>query len=432
MDVVRHSWKSYLNSDLLREFFQSKLLLSLLILLVIGSVIGLIATVNSDQETRYGLQNNKISLAENVILISQSNVQLGSEYAKRMNNVLLAELYSQFGEVGLSAKYYQKLLTGTDNPEIARRATILAASSAQPKEALEAVRVWVKLSPNNLEARQYYSLLLLRSNSFEESVEQLHLISQFIDKQGTQEDGNNANKEAKNVYSKGLKFIGSMLNIESHHDQSLLAFQYYLKKYNKTVYQSQQNLIMSSLAMNAKKYEVVLSALKNVESNESIHSSRITLMKVKALQALNRVSEAVKILQNSVDQQQASDSMQLQLVRLLILDRQKNVASPYLKELVRKYPDNNDLLKTLIALEIDQSHLQSAKKNIQKLSKHKGYQSDVSYFKGEISEAEGDLQSALKNYQQVVGGSLHKRARKKIIKLGDGLSIRKVNYNLKP
>ena len=384
------------------------------------------------------MQNNKISLAENVMLISQSNVQLGSEYAKRMNNVLLAELYSQFGEVGLSTKYYQKLLTGTDNPEIARRATILAASSAQPKEALEAVRVWVKLSPNNLEARQYYSLLLLRSNSFEESVEQLHLISQFIDKQGTQEDVNDANnvndanKKAKNVYSKGLKFIGSMLNNESHHEQSLLAFQYYLKKYNKTVYQSQQNLIMSSLAMNAKKYEIVLSALKNVESNESIHSSRITLMKVKALQALNRVSEAVKILQNFVDQQQASDSMQLQLVRLLILDRQKNVASPYLKELVRKYPDNNDLLKTLIALEIDQSHLQSAKKNIQKLSKHKDYQSDVYYFKGEISEAEGDLQSALKNYQQVVGGSLHKRARKKIIKLGDGLSIRKVNYNLNP
>ncbi|HIQ14774.1 MAG TPA: hypothetical protein EYH38_04265 [Leucothrix sp.] len=422
MDIVRHLWNRYS----LGGVFQ-KGLSSFVLVIVMSSILSLVASCKSDQNQNqnqkkiYTLQDNKIVSPPKITLSSQSNAQLHSDYAKQLNNVLLAELYSQFGKAELSAKYYQKLLTNSYDPEIARRATTLAAMSGQPKYALEAVRVWVNLLPDSLEARQYYSLLLLRNNKFNESVEQLHLINQLVEK----EDAENGVKKA---YSKGLKFIGSMLSIESHHEKSFIAFQYYMKEYGSEKYKSQQNLIISSLAMNAKKYDVVLSALKNIEEDESIQSSKITLMKVKALQALNRISEAVDTLQSFVDKQQTSDSIRLQLVRLLILDRQKNAASPYLKELVKKHPDNNDLLKSLIALEIEQSHLQSARQNIKKLSKSKEYQSDVSYFRGEIYEAEGDLKSALKNYQQVVDGSLQKRARKKIIKLGKGLITRKVNY----
>ena len=418
MDIVRHLWNRYS----LGGVFQ-KGLSSFVLAIVMSSILSLVASCKSDQNQKkiYTLQDNKIVSPPKITLSSQSNAQLHSDYAKQLNNVLLAELYSQFGKAELSAKYYQKLLTNSYDSEIARRATTLAAMSGQPKYALEAARVWVNLLPDSLEARQYYSLLLLRNNKFNESVEQLHLINQLVEK----EDAENGVKKA---YSKGLKFIGSMLSIESHHEKSFIAFQYYMKEYGSEKYKSQQNLIISSLAMNAKKYDVVLSALKNIEEDESIQSSKITLMKVKALQALNRISEAVDTLQSFVDKQQTSDSIRLQLVRLLILDRQKNAASPYLKELVKKHPDNNDLLKSLIALEIEQSHLQSARQNIKKLSKSKEYQSDVSYFRGEIYEAEGDLKSALKNYQKVVDGSLQKRARKKIIKLGKGLITRKVNY----
>jgi len=346
-------------------------------------------------------------------LVSKSDLSLDSVYADKIYNVLLGELYNQFGDVELSAKHYQSLVIDTDNSAIARRATILAATSGLNNDALKAARSWISLSPDSLEARQYLSLLLLRNKDFDNAVEQIQKIRLYIE-----EDENEGNKNNEKVsYSKGLKFIGSMLNIESYHEDSFIVFQKYIEKYGHEKEKTQQYLILSSLAMNAKKYDVVLSAFKSIEDEDLKRTSKITLMKVKALQESNKISEAVQILQQFVDKQHPSDSTKLQLVRLLILNDQKKTASPYLKELVNKYPDNNDLLKSLIALEIDQSQLQSARNNIKKLSKSKDYDSDVAYFSGEISEAEGDIQSALKSYQKVIKGSLQKRAKKKIIKL---------------
>ncbi len=431
MDVVKHLRKGFLlQGFFLRGLIQNRFIYCLKIILkgtAVGIAISVLSACNSDQKTSYSLLDNTIkpSLTKNLVSVSNASVHSRySQHAQQFNNILLAELYSQFDKPELSAKYYHKLLTNYEDPEIARRATILAASSGQLKNALEAVRLWTRLMPDSLEARQYYSLVSLRNNNISESVDQLYLISQFI------EHHDETKIDTDSVYSKGLKFIGAMLNIESRHEKALIVFQHYVKKYGTKKNQTQQYLIVSSLAMNAKKYGVVLAALNNVETHELVESSSIILMKVKALQELNKISDAVKILRNFVDTQKPNDGTRLQLVRLLILDHQKKVASPYLKELVKKYPDNNDLLKSLIALEIDQSQLQSAKQNIHKLSKSKEYLSDVAYFRGEIYEAEGDLKSAIKNYQQVVDGNLQKRAKMKLIKLGKGLKVRKVNYKV--
>jgi cob(I)alamin adenosyltransferase len=90
------------------------------------------------------------------------------------------------------------------------------------------------------------------------------------------------------------------------------------------------------------------------------------------------------------------------------------------------------LLKSLIALEIDQSQLSLAKKNIKRLKKSVDYLSDAEYFTGEVMEAEGDIQNALLSYKKVKSGSLLKRAQQKILVLtrdiGKKQASQKVNY----
>jgi len=413
--------------------------MSLLAISAIGAATGILLACNSAQKNSYSLLNDTPIIKTSVTSHITPKVKLQSRpdllYAEQFNNALLAELYSRLGKPELSAKYYHKLLIKSDDSDIARRATILAASSGRSKEALEAVRFWVNKMPDSLEAQQYFSLILLRNNAFKESVDQLHQISQLVEREekrqgegetkGEEKGNNEGNDDNKGLnFSRGLRFIGSMLSIESHHDKALIVFQDYIKKYGIQKNQIQQLLIISSLAMNAKKYNIVLAALSRIKQKELIRSPKIVLMKVKALQELNKISDAIILLSQLIDKNEASDSDRLQLVRLLILNHQKEEAGPYLKELVRNHPDNNDLLKSLIALEIDQAQLESAKKNLKKLSLSKDYLSDVAYFKGEISEAEGDLKSALKNYQQVVDGNLQKRAQKKILKIGKGLGLR--------
>ncbi len=387
---------------------------------------GFIAVILSGCNSEPARPNDPPEKTPEKTIVTRSGLkapELHSADAQKFNNILLAELYSQLGDAQQSAKYYQQQLSISRDPAIARRATILAATTEQQKEALYAARIWVELMPQNLEAQQYLALLLLRNNEYDACVEQLQQIRQLIENENDEQL-----TESNRIYSRGLKFIGSMLNIESHHQQSLIAFQQYIKKYGKAKDQLQQNLIISSLAMNAEKYQLVVSALDKIKEPELISSSKITLMKVKALQKLGRIDEAIPVLQNLVDKQQVSDSHRLQLVRLLILNDQKNVAGSYLKDLVRKYPDNNDLLKSLIALQIDQSDWKNARKNIKKLSRFKDYRSDVAYFRGEIFEANGNLELALEKYRQVVNGSLKKRAIKKINQLNNTLQPSRVNY----
>ncbi len=381
----------------------------------------LLASCRADSEqASLGLKNKRTHHKTNDInLISNkppsNKVKI---YAKQFNHILLAELYNRLGYGQLSATNYKYLLSELSDVSIAKRATVLAATSGQQQQALAAVRLWVSLAPENIEARQYYSLLLLRHDEFAESVKQLHFIRTFIDEESGE----------KNAYSKGLKFIGSMLNIESHHKQALAAYQQYIQQHGEATYLIQQNLILSSLAMNADQYALVLSSLNAIDADDFNESSRMVLMKVEALQKLKKKNDAISTLKYFVDQYEAKDSIKLQLVRLLIQNQQKNVASPYLKDLVKKHPDNNDLLKSLIALEIDQAQLKSAKVNIKKLKKSKDYHSDAAYFMGEISEAEGDVETALKNYQKVIDGNLQKRALKKILRLSERLNPKKTSY----
>jgi len=349
----------------------------------------------------------------------------GSTFGQQFNDALLAEIYNQLGEPILAVRHYNALSVQIDDPAILQRATEIASKTGQFESGLAFSNKWFRLSPDSLEAGQYFALLLLRNEKFAQAADQLQVIRELVAKE-IQSEGN------KGPFDGGLRFIGSMLSVELHHEKSFIVFQHYLKKYGKEVHQTQENLILASLAMKAKKYEVVLSSFHNINNARTETIPEIVMMKAKALQKLERIGEAVKGLKSYVENNEASDSTKLELVRLLILDKQKESADNYLKDLVIKHPDNKDLLKSLIALEIDQSELEVAKNNIQKLKQSEGYRSDAEYFTGEVLEAEGDFKNAILSYKKVNKGILLKRAKKKILVLYQKLrEIQRMKVNLK-
>lgn len=348
----------------------------------------------------------------------------GTELGQQINHALLAEIYNQLDEPILAASHYQSLSIQTNDPAITKRATEIAAKTGQIDVALNISKQWVQLSPESLEANQYKALLLLRSDKFESSAEQLQRIRDLVEKEETE-------NQSVALYSKGLKFIGSMLSIESHHKKSLSVYELYLKKYGNEVDHTQQNLILASLAMKAENYQSVISSIDDIKEKEFLQIANVVLLKTRALKELNQLSDAVKVLKVFVDEQESSDSTKLELVRLLILDKQKSTAGQYLKKLVKKHPNNKDLLKSLIALEIDQSQLNLAKVNIKRLKESAEYQSDAEYFTGEVMEAEGDFQHALESYRKVKKGKLLKRAQNKIVLLSQKLDEKNTQVNVK-
>ena len=351
----------------------------------------------------------------------QETPQEETYQAQPLYEALAAEIYNQLGQDKNALDHYIHLISFSDDPAITKRATELATKTGQLKKALDTSKRWVELSPDNLEANQYLALLLLRNGQFKTSAKQLHSIYSLLEKssEGTETQKNDTKKlKAKEIVtSDSLRFIGSLLAVETHHEKSYKVFRLYLKQFGNDKYHSQQKLISADLAMKAKKYSEVVSTLAFLDELDIQNLVDASAMKAKALQRLNKNAQAIQILSSIKDHKETSDSSRLELVRLLVLDKQKKKALPILEKLIVKHQKNNDLLKSLIALQIDQSQLKQADKNIKKLGSTKKYQHDANYFAGEVLEKRGSLEKALKSFKKVSGGSFLKNAHKKTINL---------------
>ena len=359
------------------------------------------------------ITNNKLDVTHETVL------------GKQINAILLAELYNHLDQARLSVDTYSTVALNSSDADIIKRATEIAASAGFLDAALELAKHWIIVSPNNLEARQYLALLNLRVENYQASAKELHKIVEMV-QQKQHLTGTNT------TIDYGLKFIGTLLNVESQHQKAFLAYQHYLRTYAKPDNETQQNLVLAALAMKAKQYPVVVQSINAVMAKETEMSSKLVLMKARALQKQGKSHEAALSLKDYVDNYRVEDSTRLELVRLLIIDGQKQEAGKYLVNLVKKHPDNMDLLKSMIALEIDQHKLKSAELKLHVLRRNQDYFSDATYFKAEILEAKGEIKEALNRYKKVTDGRLYKRAINKIkqlsIQLDQASARRKVNY----
>jgi hypothetical protein len=199
----------------------------------------------------------------------QQTTSVDQFQAKSLYEALTAEIYNKMGDEKRAVDHYQRLVSYSDDPAIAKRATELATVTAQLKKALIIAKRWVDISPKNLEANQYLALLLLRNSRFDDSAHQLNNIVQLVDETLDKAEVESQISTRNRIKSKqSLKFIGSLLAVEAHHDKAYKVFKLYLKQFDDKQYLNQKKLISANLAMKAKKYSDVVSLLENLKQPE--------------------------------------------------------------------------------------------------------------------------------------------------------------------
>ncbi len=380
---------------------------------LVGALLLLCVLSSNADDTLLAYQGKQVMLSDETYTI-KTKVDKDAD-KDQFYQALVAEFYNQSGSPKQTLKHYLPLALISNDPALVKRVTEIATATAQLKKGLEAAKHWVELSPNDIEARQYLTLLYLRDDQLEKSAEQLQFVHKIVESDLKQDT------KQRTVLSKGLKFIGALLVIEARHEKAYSVYQHYInlqasvKGFEK--YRGQQNLILASLAMKAKKYDVVVSALDGIDKSSTQYFTSAAIMKTKALQKLGRLNEAAKLLKVVVKDKTTSDSKRLELTRLLIQVGKKDEATKILNTLIAKHPKNNDLLKALIALNIDQQSWREAKRNNRKLAKSKAYQNDATYFYGEINEGQGRLNNALAHFRKVNTGAFLKNAHKNTARL---------------
>ncbi len=339
--------------------------------------------------------------------------------ASEMYQALAAEIYNELGDQNAAVDFYFELSTTNNDPAIAKRVTELATATGQIAKALESSKRWVALNSESLEANQYLALLLIRNSHFKAAAQQLDSIRNLIEKTSESTEDNSVSQFKS---SESLTFIGAMLAAEAHHKKAYKSYKLFIKtyitpekKYN--IYQKQQQLIAAQLAMKAKQYSEVIRSIKDLEGLDDKNYVDAKVMHAKALHKLQKNNLAIEQLKIIQDHPEAVDSHRLELVRLLVLTKQKNAALPLLEKLVEKHPKNFELLKSFIALQIDQSRLSKVNQHIKRLSTNTSYSNEAHYFNGEFAEKLGQLEKALDSYIKVKKGSYVKNAHKKVISL---------------
>ena len=97
-----------------------------------------------------------------VAFAAQSSELPNQELTPRlMYQLLLGEVAVQRDHLNLSVKTYMELLRTTHDPRIAQRAAEIALYAHQPREAIEAINVWIQYEPHSAEARELLASIMM-------------------------------------------------------------------------------------------------------------------------------------------------------------------------------------------------------------------------------------------------------------------------------
>lgn len=314
-----------------------------------------------------------------------------SELSYRMYHTMAAEMMLKEGMLKQAAQHYAAVATRSQDPKIARRATEAAIQAEEPELAKKLLTHWMTLEPDSVEARQYRILLRSRLEEYDEAVADVIWVRDYIEK-----------KEGH-----GFEFVVSLLALEAGVSNAYEIFQRYVDKVDDS---PKARLVVTTLAVNADKYDEALAAAKIVQrdGNKS-QQEQATKLHARALLGLKRTSDAADVLEPMIKGTKDQE-LKLEYARMLIMADRREEARPIFKQLYATQPENADILYTLGLLYLEQKEYAFAEPLMNKLLLIPDRKHEASYFLGQIYEGQKRLDDALAAYDDALSGDFGKEA----------------------
>ena len=308
-----------------------------------------------------------------------------SEMSYQMYHTMAAEMMIREGLLKQAAQHYAAAATRSSDPAIVRRATEAAIQAEESELAKRLLTHWMKLEPESVEVRQYRILLRSRLGEFDEAVEDVVWVRDHIE----QKDGH------------GFEFVVSLLALEAGVNNSYEIFRRYVDKVDNS---PKTQLVITTLAVNADKYEEALESAGIVQkTGNDAQKEQATRLRARALLALKRTDDAVAELAPVIKKTEDQD-LKLEYGRMLIMADRREEARPIFKQLYANQPDNADILYTLGLLYLEQKEYAFAEPLMKKLLKIPERKHEASYFLAQIYEGQERFDDAAQAYDDALNG----------------------------
>ena len=314
-----------------------------------------------------------------------------------LHDLLLADIAFKRGHTALSVKLYSQIAHKTRDPRLAESATRIANYADMTTEALKAAELWVEVDPENVEARQLLTALLVKGG---ESGSALDHLEHILESEG--ESGN------------GFRVVASLLSRERDKSVALGLMKQLVEKHN---HNPEAYLALSHLAVRLGEYEEAQTAVNRaLELKPKWETAFLQYVRIQVTQGKN--VQALESLKQAIEEQPDSIEYRHFYARLLMDQERMQEAYEQFKVIVEKQPENEDSLFALGFIGLQLNYLDEAENYFVRLKQNgggRGY--EISYYLGRLEELRGNIEKARRWYGSITQGEHFINAQIRIIAL---------------
>jgi tetratricopeptide (TPR) repeat protein len=280
---------------------------------------------------------------------------------------------------------------------MAERAVRISLYAQDIPSAMTAAKLWVEVSPGDVNAHLLLGLLDIRQGKLQNAVSQLNYV---IDNHELGE-------------SKAISVVGAHLLREHDKAAALTVMREIAKRYDHTL---ESFYALSRVAEQAGNLRVAQRSIEQaLVMKPNVRELQIQYTRILALQG--NTTQAISYLRQAIARQPDDKILRLSFARMLLEKHNYNEARQQFEYLLKQNPGNTDIIYALGVLDLQANRLDSAESFFKQLSKTDKRRTESSYYLGQIMERRGDNQAAIYWYDQVQSGSLHLEAEMRIANL---------------
>jgi tetratricopeptide (TPR) repeat protein len=327
--------------------------------------------------------------------------------------ILVGEIAGQRGELDLAGDIYLKLARSTRDPRLAERSAQIAVFTQDKTKALAALKLWVDIAPNNLEARQGLVAFLIRNGQADSALPHLEKILSSAPPVPPKAASGVPGSDLDDPPEQGFLAIAAMLSREVDKAAALKLMGKFVAAHAD---KPDALFAYSSLAISAGDLPLARSAVDKALQKKPNWINAIAL-RARILQLQGETDTALAYLGDAVRANPKDLPLRMNYARLLIDVSRFEDARTEFAAIAEQMPNSADLAFSLGLLSLQINQLDDGERYINRAVKLGKQDSETAYYLGQIAEAKKQYLSAITLYKTVGEGEAYLDAQLRVVAL---------------
>ncbi len=299
-------------------------------------------------------------------------------------DILAGEIAGQRGRPDVAFAHYFKAAQVSRDPQLAERASRIAAFLKDESIAIKAVDLWLELAPEATDALQVAAVLHLRHGDTDVALEHLDALLKLL---GAEHDN---------------RFIqvAALLGKENDRQRALQVMRGLVERYPDNAEAAYANALLATQAQESEEAE--RSIRRVLELRPEWAKARVLFSHILTQQG--DAEGARQVLEKGLKRNDDDRTLRIAYARLLLEDKDYAAAREQFLKVLAEHPEDNETIYALGVLALQREDPQDARSYFEELVDDEEHGDEAAYFLGQIAEDDEQTDAAIQWYGRVGPG----------------------------